>query len=71
MTLCGTPIEWKTGRQVIITTSATEAEYVTMSRAAKETVTMARFLMGIKGMGTVSACHNSRRQRALHPNCTQ
>ena len=48
LTLCGSPITWKTGRQPIITTSSTEAEYVALSLTAKEVITTARFLQGFK-----------------------
>jgi hypothetical protein len=45
--LCGGPISWKSGRQSIITLLSTEAEFVSLTVAAKEAVAISRLLKEI------------------------
>jgi hypothetical protein len=40
----GRPVFWKSGRQSVIATSTTEAEYVAMSLVAREAVTLRRLV---------------------------
>ena len=42
--LCGGPISWKSGRQPIVTLSSTEAEFVSLTVAAKEAAAIGRLL---------------------------
>jgi hypothetical protein len=45
--LCGGPISWKSGRQSIVTLSSTEAEFVSLTVAAKEAAAISRLLKEI------------------------
>jgi hypothetical protein len=44
---CGGPIYWKSGRQSIVTLSSTEAEFVSLTVAAKEAAAISRLLKEI------------------------
>jgi hypothetical protein len=45
--LCGGPISWKSGRKSIVTLSSTEAEFVSLTLAAKEAAAISRLLKEI------------------------
>jgi hypothetical protein len=45
--LCGGPISWKSGRQPIVTLSSTEAEFVSLTVAAREAAAISRLLKEI------------------------
>jgi len=46
--LCGGAISWKTRKQDVVATSSTQAEYVTLTEAAKEAVWLRRLLIELE-----------------------
>ena len=52
--LNGDVIRWKSSKQDIVADSATEAEYITASEAAKEAIWIKKFITGLGVVPSIS-----------------
>jgi hypothetical protein len=55
--MAGAPTTWKSGRLPLVTLSSTESEYVALTLAAKEAVSVARLLQEVKYQGPITPVH--------------